>query len=128
MPKFNEFQKAAIRAYHNDEAKGLLEDDDEVDTQNISVGDSLFTFIIRELNEHMDIEEAIQRMEQARADIETVLHALTNVRDGLFEFTIRELSDDGMDINTAHRKGAPPLTLAFSRKNSEKPGDSDGKD
>jgi hypothetical protein len=22
MPKFNEFQKAAIRAYHNDEAKG----------------------------------------------------------------------------------------------------------
>ena len=97
MSKFNEFQKAAIRAYPNDEAKGLLEDDDEVDTQNISVGDSLFTFIIRELDDHMDIEEAIQRMETARADIETVLHALTNVRDGLFEFTIRELSDDGMD-------------------------------
>ena len=97
MSKFNEFQKAAIRAYPNDESKGLLEDDDEVDTQNISVGDSLFTFIIRELDDHMDIEEAIQRMETARADIETVLHALTNVRDGLFEFTIRELSDDGMD-------------------------------
>jgi hypothetical protein len=82
MSKFNEFQKAAIRAYPNDEAKGLLEDDDEVDTQNISVGDSLFTFIIRELDDHMDIEEAIQRMETARADIETVLHALNKLKEG----------------------------------------------
>jgi RNA polymerase-binding transcription factor DksA len=83
MPKFNEFQKAAIRAYPNDEAKYLLEDD-EVDTQNVSVGDSLFTFIIRELDDHMDIEEAIQRMETARADIETVLHALNKLKEGKF--------------------------------------------
>ena len=77
MSKFNEFQKAAIRAYLNDEAKYLLEDD-EVDTQNVDVGDSLFTFIIRELDDaDMDINTAIQRMETARADIETVLHALT---------------------------------------------------
>ena len=82
MSKFNEFQKAAIRAYPNDEAKYLLEDDDEVDTQNISVGDSLFTFIIRELDDHMDIEEAIQRMETARAEIETVLHALNKLKEG----------------------------------------------
>jgi hypothetical protein len=82
MPKFNEFQKAAIRAYPNDEAKYLLEDDEVVDTQNVSVGDSLFTFIIRELDDHMDIEEAIQRMETARADIETVLHALNKLKEG----------------------------------------------
>ena len=105
MPKFNKFQKAAIRAYLNDEAKYLLEDD-EVDTQNVDVGDSLFTFIIRELDDaDMDINTAIQRMETARADIETVLHALTKGPPRVVE--------------APHRRGPPPLTLAFSRKNSD---------
>ena len=97
MSKFNEVQKAAIRAYPNDEAKGLLEDDDEVDTQNISVGDSLFTFIIRELDEHMDIEEAIRRMEQARADLETVLHALTKLSLSRIQFVQQLMPKGGSD-------------------------------
>jgi hypothetical protein len=111
MTKFNEFQKAAIRAYPNDEAKYLLEDD-EVDTQNVDVGDSLLAFIIRELDDaDMDINTAIQRMETVRADVEAVLHALTKG------------SPPG-GWRHPHRRGPPPLTLAFSRKNS----DSDGKD
>jgi hypothetical protein len=56
MQKFNEFQKAA-------------------DTCDIR--DGLFEFIIRELGDCMDINEAIQRMETVRAEVEAVLHALT---------------------------------------------------
>jgi hypothetical protein len=81
MPKFNEFQKTAINAYPND-VKHLLEDD-EVDTQNVSVGDGLLTFIIRELGgDGMDINTAIERMETVRADVEAVLHALSGLGHG----------------------------------------------
>jgi hypothetical protein len=108
MPKFNEFQKAAIRAYPND-LKYLLEEN-EADT--CDVGDGLFEFIIRELgDDDMDINTAIQRMETVRADVEAVLHALTKG------------SHPGGSRHP-HRRGPTPLTLAFSRKNS----DSDGKD
>ena len=54
MPKFNEFQKAAIRAYPNDDFKYLLEEN-EPDTCDI--GDGLIEFIIRELgDDDMDIK------------------------------------------------------------------------
>ena len=74
MPKFNEFQKAAIRAYPNDDFKYLLEEN-EADIGQ--VGDGLFEFIIRESgDDDMDINEAIERMETVRAEVEAVLHAL----------------------------------------------------
>ena len=44
------------------------------------VGDSLFAFIIRELDDYMDINEAIQRMETARDQVEAVLHALNELK------------------------------------------------
>ena len=75
MPKFNEFQKAAIRAYPNDDFKHLLEENEPI---QCDVGDGLFEFIIRELgDDDMDIDTAIQRMETVCADVEAVLHALT---------------------------------------------------
>ena len=47
----------------------------EADWQD--VGDSLFSFIVRELSDDdMDINTAIQRMETVRAEVEAVLHAL----------------------------------------------------
>jgi len=77
MPKFNEFQEAAILAYPNDDFRYLLEEN-EADTCNI--GDGLFEFIIRELgDDDMDINLAIQRMETVRAEVEAVLHALTKL-------------------------------------------------
>ena len=77
MRKFNKFQEAAFDAYPNEIVKSMLEEG--ADTQD--VGDSLFEFIIRELDDYMDINEAIQRMETARDQVETVLHALSELKD-----------------------------------------------
>jgi hypothetical protein len=101
MPKFNEFQKAAIRAYPNDHFQYLLEEN-EADTC-VNIGDGLFEFILRELGDCMDINEAIQRMETVRAEVEAVLHALTK-------------GPPPGGWRHPHRRGPPPLTLAFSRK------------
>ena len=75
MPKFNEFQRVAIRAYPNDHFQYLLEEN-EADTC-VNIGDGLFEFILRELGDCMDINEAIQRMETVRAEVEAVLQALS---------------------------------------------------
>ena len=75
MPKFNAFQEAAIDAYPDDDVKYMLEEGDEAD----DVGDSLFSFIVRELDDNMDINEAIERMETVRDQVEAVLHALTKL-------------------------------------------------
>ena len=76
MAKFNEFQKAAIDAYANHDLKYMLEEGADAE----DVGDSLFAFIVRELDDDMDINEAIQRMETARDQVETVLHALNELK------------------------------------------------
>ena len=55
MRKFNQFQEAAFCAYPDEIVKSMVEEG--ADTED--VGDSLFAFIIRELDDYMDINEAI---------------------------------------------------------------------
>jgi hypothetical protein len=77
MPKFNEFQKAAIDAYPNHDLKYMLEEGADAE----DVGDSLFSFIVRELSDDgMDIDTAIERMETVRDEVEAVLHALNELK------------------------------------------------
>ena len=75
----NEYQKIALRAYPG---RHLAQDDDQHPFDKL--GDTLLTFILRELDDSEDcdsMEEAARRMNVAMKELESVHNALL-IADG----------------------------------------------
>jgi hypothetical protein len=80
--KLNPFQVAAAKAYGGGDYSYIADESnyDAAMAQSADVGDTLFTFIMRELandpGDVMESETARQRMESAIRDVQTVIDAL----------------------------------------------------
>jgi hypothetical protein len=72
----NDAQRVAVRAYDGGEHCRCESPEDAED-----VGDTLFSFIIRELSEREDcdsFDEAVRRLEVARQQLDEVIEALSS--------------------------------------------------
>lgn len=71
MKAFNEYQMAAKKTY----AEGEFSDVRTL-AGTKKVGDPLFAFVMAELDDVEDCEDAVRRMERAKEDLDAVILAL----------------------------------------------------
>lgn len=95
MTPLNAYQKAALRTYANGDYAYLI-DKLDLDIYKDALGDTLLKFILIELSTGEgceDVDDAMNRMEQARDDLDQVFGAMCIIDDPIATITERSLNE-----------------------------------